>query len=801
MAETSTMKKILTLLFTLHVFASQAQVEVDSTRYDEVRSMVNFYQYILNTVGHADTPTRDKEVIIKESFKKIFEGPSVQIEDDLSADRKVITNKDVNAYLRDVDFFFKTVRFDFEDVKIETLYREDSSTFFMVTFESIINGETIDDQIYQRSKTRFLEINLNAEEQDLKIASVYSTKISREEELDSWWENLSYGWKNIFSSLVPFDTISTAILMKMVALDSIQISESELITDLEPLDAFKHLSYLDISRTNIADLTQLRHANRLQTLNASGTPIQDLTALQFCNQLERLDISDTDVTDINALATLKNLVYLNVSESEVADFSALKELKNLVNINLSNTGFDDPTLLANSVQLSSVNLARTPVDHLFVFQSLPKVETLDISESNVVNLNGLENHPSLAILNINQTSVESLRQLNGSASLNKIYADLSGVTDEKAAAFMADNPGTVVVTNSAQLINWWGELDVTWQTVLSAYMNNNTPGKEDLVRLINIDSLNVAGKNLFVTAPLKRFRRLKYLDVSDNDITEFDFTSEMSDLKQLIATNLPLTHTEGLENNTNLNLLNVTDSKLNDISALWRLRKLTLLYADDTFLDENQIINHLDKNPNTTIVYQTTRLQKWWEGLNTAWKYAFELAEPGTEALHRLTQQSTILIENQPVVSLKPLDAFVNLKVIRLDRVRATQLNELFIHEQLESLSFTNSPLQNLDGVERFKQLKALDISGTAIEDLKALYKVQTLRHLRCSGTGIKNLKGLDDLVNMESLDVSNTRIWRLDRLLSMSGIQSLTCYNTRLSQAKIDAFKVKFPNCSINFY
>src|SRR5690606_21795578 len=54
----------------------------------KVEDQVRFLEYFLNTVGSGETSARDKDVIIRESYKKIFRDGQVQIEDDLLLDRK-----------------------------------------------------------------------------------------------------------------------------------------------------------------------------------------------------------------------------------------------------------------------------------------------------------------------------------------------------------------------------------------------------------------------------------------------------------------------------------------------------------------------------------------------------------------------------------------------------------------------------------------------------------------------------------------------------------------------------------------
>ena len=80
----------------------------------KVKDMVAFLEYVLNTLGDKTTSARDKDVLITESYTKIFRDGKVQVEDDLVEKRNVITNKDVQAYLKDVDFFFDNIKFEFK---------------------------------------------------------------------------------------------------------------------------------------------------------------------------------------------------------------------------------------------------------------------------------------------------------------------------------------------------------------------------------------------------------------------------------------------------------------------------------------------------------------------------------------------------------------------------------------------------------------------------------------------------------------------------------------------------------------
>lgn len=103
---------LLSLLFVLsiNVYAQEVEgfekQEIESYK-SKAEDQVRFLEYLLNTLGSKDASHRDKDVIIRESYLKIFRDSKVQIEDDLTENRNVLINKDVTAYLKDIEFFFK----------------------------------------------------------------------------------------------------------------------------------------------------------------------------------------------------------------------------------------------------------------------------------------------------------------------------------------------------------------------------------------------------------------------------------------------------------------------------------------------------------------------------------------------------------------------------------------------------------------------------------------------------------------------------------------------------------------------
>ncbi|VXD11990.1 leucine-rich repeat domain-containing protein [Marinoscillum sp. 108] len=792
-----------TLLFgTIKTFGQENQTtETDEAYLSEVRGLVSFYQYMLNTVGSSKTPTRDKEAILTESYKKIFLNRQVQVEDDLLPDRNAITNKDVSGYLRDVDFFFKDISFSFEDIQITKAERENGKAYFLVEFQNTIEAVTLEGNPFKNTSRRFLEVNVNEEESDLKIVSVYTTKISREKELRNWWENLSYGWTRIFKAYVDFDTISDEALFKIAAIDSINLSGNQMIQDIRPLAALRALRVLDISNTKVDDLGPLRYAMKLEKLSASNTRLSNIDVLQYFENLKQLDLSQTLVQDIMAIGGLIRLETLNLSGSNVIVFTPLRSLTSLKMVDFSNTAFTDPEVLIGSTQLQKALLSRTGVKTLSVLSGFKALKVLDLSETYISSLVGLENHPALEQLSINQTTVNTLSPLRDCSKLKKVYADYTGVSESQASQLMSAKPGLVVVINSEKVIEWWKNLPFDWKTVLTQRVGLSNPSKEDVIKLLNIDSLDVSNQQLVSSKPLEKFTRLRCLNVSKNLFTDLRFTAGMSDLEFLVGEKLPIETLAGLEQNKNLKYVIVKGSLIQDIRSIQSLNKLILVDVDQSKITEDRVRAFLKVNPETVVVYQSEALLSWWEELSDPWRRAFGLSKTDAFTLHQLIESRSVKIENTPISSLRPLDRFINLKEVSLSNTGVTSLIDLNVHEGIEQITCKNGPLMDLEGLASLQYLRLLDISNTAVDDLRPISDNQTLMTLNCSGTNVKKLKGLEALRQLEVLNISNTRVWQLDRLYDISGLKSLICYNTRIRSHKIDEFKGVFPNCEVTFY
>ncbi len=141
------------------------------------------------------------------------------------------------------------------------------------------------------------------------------------------------------------------------------------VSDLGPLAEVSNLQYLNLARTSVSDLAPLRGLKYLQSLYLTETRIRDISALGDL-VLVHLDLSFTDVNDISALAEQQYLLSVDLSFTEVNDIVALAEQKYLGSLSLCGTRIDNLDALKELKSLTRLNLGNLGV------LSLSPLETL-----------------------------------------------------------------------------------------------------------------------------------------------------------------------------------------------------------------------------------------------------------------------------------------------------------------------------------------------------------------------------------------------------------------------------------------
>ena len=818
---------------------AQKLTKEEIARYEtEIRTMVNYLEETLNFIGDSTASAQEKSIVFTESWSKIFIDDKVQVEDDLDVNRNTPINKDVQAYLKDIDFFFKWATFQFDVQSIANNTREDGVVFFKVTLSRHLTARTINDEPIDDIRNRFVEINLDRQKNSLKIASIYTSKVNEAEALREWWNGLSTNWKNrLGGDIMLYDSIPLqrivitttgfvdvndkiyenslkdvdAKLKLVTQKQSVDLSGILGIISLEPLSELSDLTWLDFSGTSVDDISPLRNANKLKTLRANNTLVEDLSSLKYCLTLEELEVSNTAVNDLSVLAYLPNLRKINLSDSQINRTNGLKNCPSLVSLNLSGTRIPNINVVQDLPLLKSLDISNTAIRDLTPVSSLKELQSLNISGSAVSNLQALSELEDLRELYCSNTSISDLTPLKSNRRLIRIYCDHSDIHDAEASAFLQTNPYTLVIYDTEALKTWWRELPIYWKAVFSKQITNveSEPTTEQLHEIINLQELDLSGNTFLQNlVPVSRLINLRTLNISN---TEINFLQPIQGLMNLESLNISHTYIRDLsplKEMTNLKYLNIMNTPVDDFAPLLNDNSLELIEADSTDVNPSQIIALKESQRQVHVIYQTEALKDWWIGLDPIWQAIFRNAiDTQDEIPNALDLQRVVDIQELeigvefPIISLEPLKDFLWLERLTINGQSVRDIAPLENKLYLVELNVQNNPISSLKPIESSTKLELLNIENTQINDLGPLSKMHNLVTLNAAGTPVKSLKSLSGLHSLENLFVNNTDVRSISPVEDIATLKQLKIYNTKVRARDVEKLQQKRMDLNIIYY
>ncbi len=825
------MKKIaiLSILLFGMAFGGHAQKlsKDEIAKYEnEINNMITYLEETMNFLGDSTTSALEKEIVFTESWSKIFIDDKVQIEDDLDVNRKTPINKDVQAYLKDIDFFFKWANFKLELQSIANNTRDDGTIFFKASLTRHLTAKTITNEAVDDMKNRFVEINLDRQNNSIKIASIYTTKINEKEALRNWWNGLSQNWKNRLGSDIILDDstslseLNTNALSSFTELDAklklvtqkqrVDISGIREIISLEPLSELSDLTWLDISETSIEDLSPVRNLNKLKVLRANSTLIEDISSLKYNITLEELEVANTTIEDLSVLSSLRNLQKLNLNNTQVSRISNLKSCPKLTIVNLGGTRIANIGILQELEQLKNIDISNTSVRDLGPLRNLKDLQSLNISGSAVSNLQALNELENLRELYCSNTSIGDLTSLKGNRRLSKIYCDHSGIHDAEANAFTQTNPFTLVIYDTEALKTWWRELPIYWKAVFSKQIQvDSEPTTEQLHQIINMQELDLSGNTFMQNLmPVSRLTNLRTLNISNTEINFLQPIQGLANLESLNISHTYISDLRPLKDMSSLKYLNIMNTLVNDLSVLVNDSNIEVIDADSTTIGKTQVVALKENQRQVTVVYQTQALTEWWNGLDPIWQAIFRNAiatqseTPNALELQRIMDLRELEITSEfPIITIEPLIGLMWLERLTINNQGVSDLMPLTDKEFLLELNAQNNPISNLSPIESSTLLELLNVENTQIKDLSPLSKMNNLVTLNASGTPVKSLKPLSNLQKLENLFVNNTNVRSISAVENIPSLKQLKVYNTKVKKRAVDQLQEKRLDLNIIYY
>lgn len=795
----------------------------------QVEDLVKYFEGTINFIGNPKSVTKEKEIIINDSYLKIFKDDKVQVEDDLDESREVPIHKDVQAYLKDIEFFFRSVKFSFHVSDI-TFNSGDNMNYFKVTMNRDLEGITIEGDTVANRKVRFMEINLDIASNDLRIASLYTTKLNEKEEIRNWWNGLSVAWRNFLGAgEVVYDTVNLSdvffiadsllliskeegiqssdstgsfdvelpterqaslnaqhldslyadpaeVFLKLSVIikqTTVDISGNEAIRTLEPLAELSELIDLNCANTFITDLFPLRNLNHLVTLDVSNTPVDDISPLQYSTSLKDLNCSYTLLENLLPLSGLYNLEKLSCSGLRINNPDFAKGMLNLKELNLSETKIYDLSSISGLLKLEELDLSEsgiTDLNEVAVFTSLKYLNAEGTSVSSAVPLSALLN---LEILKISNTAIEDLGPLDELPNIKRIYWDSNGdfsvdkeKRKEEAISFMSNHPGSLVIFESEALMSAWASLEEPWKVFASDLVGlSENPTKEELHAMLQIEELNLEGVPVTTLNPVANLYNLNTLSCPGLKVEDYSPIGHALELEYLDISN---TSVQSLEFASSLNQLieiHIEGTSVTDLSPLNELKALKYVYADNSGVVDEAAKSLRTNNPDCIIIYKTDGLQAWWDALSMPWKDFF------TAGFKMDSPPSKEQLHQ--LFYLTELEISNNQGIVSFEPVK-----QLVYLKRIKFSQLTTGDLQFVSGLLGLEELHCTQMP---VSNLAAVSSQKSLEVLNLENTPIEDLKPLSPLVNLKELVVSGTQISSLKPVSALVNLESIELNNTQV--------------------
>jgi Leucine-rich repeat (LRR) protein len=830
---------IVFLVLSIFSFSFQtvsAQEEPDtadiSSYTNRARQLVKYLEGTLNFLGDSTSPNNEKDIIINQSYLKMFQDDEVQIEDDLDENREVPINKDVQAYLKDIDFFFKHVHFDFNIEDITHSLTVNNQLYLKVTLNRHMTGITVKGKKVNSNRERFIEINVDPKSRDLKIASIYTTRPNEVDELMSWWETVPPVWKNVFSNYEALsDSVTYEQVKRIINLEEIDISGNKSVETLEPLNRLTKLKIVNCSGTYVSSLFPLRNLSDLEVLDCENTSVTSLDAMRYAQNLKELDCGGTFISDLSPISSFTSLKILNCNDTHLADIKPLAGIDSLKELNISSTLVDSLEPLAHLYKLEKLDVSHSRVHALEPLNSLINLSVLDFNYTGVADLTPLNNLIKLTTVSFNNSNVSDLQPLGSLPNLQKIYCDNTLIEKAAANKFMQQHPGVLVIFESETLESWWNNLDENWKQLFMKKMAfSGKPTTEQLHQLVNmtvldlngvkpvgnitplgqlvnLEQLNLSNTSVKDLSVLANMNRLQKLDVSNSEVNDLSPLAQSESLVDLVISHTKVSSLEPLRRVKSLNTIDASFTEVSEISSLGNIPSLDMLNIDHASVSEDSVLDFLDDHPGVLVLYHAEALRHWWNSMTPDWHDVLEMQAgftdaPDNEQLHRISQMRTLSFSNNyQIASLEPVKEMKVLRELKFTETKISDLRPLDSLFRLEILNISANPVSDLEPIASLRALTSFSCSETPVDDLNPLSGLKNLQILNISGTQVKNLKALKDMNSLTYLDCSNTKIHFLGPVKYLENLKTLKCFNTPVFGFSLDNFKNANPSCEVVYY
>ncbi|HAZ13381.1 MAG: hypothetical protein A2X86_14845 [Bdellovibrionales bacterium GWA2_49_15] len=591
--------------------------------------------------------------------------------------------------------------------------------------------------------------------------------------------NFSFITPNTFPKLSSFSLSST----HLDNLDPIDFSPLAMLPSLWDLSIYyynangfdflarlKNLMALNLTGTNISDLTPLSRLTKMRRLNlAKGTKnqkkITDISPLRDMFFLESLDLSMNDVQDIVPLMNMANIERLDLSgNNRIEDISSLRHMKFLTQFSYN------CVVTAQSVgpkEIKEIPCANPLLTDISPLKSLEYLEILKLPNHRIRDISPLAGLFNLSDLDLQHNLIEVITPLSALTQITKLS--------------LAKN--LIHVISPLENLNSLQELNLSFNPI------SNISTLSNLRTLTELDLHNTAVSSI---DGLENNNDLRILDIGATQIKELSPLKSMAELMTLSIDHTAPENLAPLAERRSLTSLNLSEIKVKDIFAIKNLSKLVRLNLSGVPLKDVQLLQNFawlkSIDLSSTGLTSLEGVQKL-RGL-----VSIEFSNNHIRDLSPLSELNLYFAggSNNKISNLTPLQKLISLRGLNLSHNNIEDLaplsklvnigkqdwNSNLAHnadkKSFIGLKLAWNQIQVISPLQHLKALTDLDIAGNKIDDLSIIPTIPALKILNASANNLTDISALSGHPSLTTLMLSHNQLASLPEINTLPRLKRL---------------------------
>ncbi|CDW77484.1 leucine-rich repeat-containing protein 23 [Stylonychia lemnae] len=222
---------------------------------------------------------------------------------------------------------------------------------------------------------------------------------------------------------------------------NLNLEEKELQELGDQLRLYQHLRFLNLSKNQLQDLSEVTYLPYLLTLNTSENQINDITFFRNSpNSLQYLQLVNLSKNKLQELTAIQQprITRLILNENEIASAAQFQPGQSLKILELRKNKLTNCAGLSNIGSLEELFLAENEISDISGLFGLYSLKRLHLRNNKITSLDDLPNDlTSLESINIRENQVASLNLtgLTRAPRLNKLSMQANPIVEEKGEDF------------------------------------------------------------------------------------------------------------------------------------------------------------------------------------------------------------------------------------------------------------------------------------------------------------------------------------------------------------------------------